>query len=61
MRELVQTGYMSNRGRQFVASFLVRDLGQDWRVGAEFFESHLLDFDVCSNYGTFDILSFRNL
>ena len=51
MRELVATGYMSNRGRQVVASFLVRDLGQDWRLGAEFFESHLLDHDVCSNYG----------
>lgn len=51
MRELYSTGYMSNRGRQIVASFLVRDMGQDWRVGAEYFESQLLDFDVCSNYG----------
>lgn len=51
MRELMQTGYMSNRGRQVVASFLVRDMGQDWRRGAEFFESHLLDHDVNSNYG----------
>ena len=39
------------RGRQLVASFFVRDLGQDWRYGAEFFESHLIDHDPCSNYG----------
>jgi hypothetical protein len=52
MRELKKTGFMSNRGRQNVASFLVRDLGQDWRYGAEHFESLLLDHDVCSNYGT---------
>lgn len=51
MRELVQSGYCSNRGRQVVASFLVHDLGLDWRLGAAFFETHLLDYDVCSNYG----------
>ena len=51
MRELRCTGFMSNRGRQNVASFLVRDLGLDWRLGAQYFESVLLDYDVCSNYG----------
>ncbi|MEM6349077.1 MAG: DASH family cryptochrome, partial [Bacteroidota bacterium] len=51
MRELAQTGFMSNRGRQNVASFLVKDLGVDWRIGAEYFESQLIDYDVCSNYG----------
>jgi deoxyribodipyrimidine photo-lyase len=51
MRELWHTGFMSNRGRQNVASFLVRDLGLDWRLGAEHFESLLLDHDVFSNYG----------
>ncbi|MFK7925617.1 MAG: DASH family cryptochrome [Bacteroidia bacterium] len=51
MRELAETGYMSNRGRQNVASFLVKDLGVDWRIGAEYFESQLIDYDVCSNYG----------
>ncbi|MEL7534918.1 MAG: DASH family cryptochrome [Bacteroidota bacterium] len=51
MRELAQTGFMSNRGRQNVASFLVKDLGVDWRLGAEYFESQLVDYDVCSNYG----------
>ena len=51
MRELKATGFMSNRGRQIVASFLVRDMKQDWRHGAEWFESRLLDHDVASNWG----------
>lgn len=51
MRELCSTGFMSNRGRQVVASFLVRDLGLDWRLGAMHFETFLLDHDVSSNYG----------
>lgn len=50
MRELNQTGFMSNRGRQNVASFLVKDLKLDWRMGAEYFESLLIDYDPCSNY-----------
>jgi len=54
MRELKKTGWMSNRGRQNVASFLVKDLGLDWRLGAEWFESMLLDHDVCSNYGNWN-------
>ena len=45
---------MSNRGRQNVASFLIKDLGIDWRMGAEWFESQLLDHDVCSNYGNWN-------
>ena len=44
-------GYMSNRGRQNVASYLAHDLSLDWRQGAEWFESLLLDYDVCSNWG----------
>ncbi|KAG5268568.1 hypothetical protein AALO_G00214000 [Alosa alosa] len=51
MRELALTGFMSNRGRQNVASFLTKDLGLDWRMGAEWFEYLLVDYDVCSNYG----------
>ena len=51
MRELAATGYMSNRGRQNVASFLTKNLGVDWRMGAEWFESLLLDYDVSSNWG----------
>lgn len=51
MKELAATGFMSNRGRQIVCSFLVRDMGIDWRMGAEWFETCLLDYDPCSNYG----------
>jgi deoxyribodipyrimidine photo-lyase len=47
MRELGTTGFMSNRGRQNVASFWGTDLYVDWRVGAEIFETHLIDYDVC--------------
>jgi deoxyribodipyrimidine photo-lyase len=51
MRELLLTGWMSNRGRQIVASYLVHNLNVDWRIGADHFESCLLDHDVASNYG----------
>lgn len=44
-------GFMSNRGRQNVASFLALDLDLDWRDGAWWFESCLLDYDVASNWG----------
>lgn len=51
MRELSLTGYLSNRMRQIVASFLVHDLQCDWRAGAAWFESQLIDYDVYSNQG----------
>ena len=51
MRELAATGFMSNRGRQNVASFLVHELKVDWRKGAALFETLLLDYDVAANYG----------
>ena len=51
MRELAATGFMSNRGRQNVASFLTIDLNIDWRYGGEYFEETLLDYDVHSNWG----------
>ncbi len=54
MRELALTGFISNRGRQNVASFLTKNLGLDWRMGAEWFESCLIDYDVCSNYGNWN-------
>ena len=54
MRELAATGYMSNRGRQNVASFLTKNLGIDWRMGAEWFESLLIDYDSCSNWGNWN-------
>lgn len=57
MRELNQTGFMSNRARQNVASFLVKDLGINWVMGAEYFESMLIDYDPCSNYGNWNYIA----
>lgn len=51
MIELAQTGFMSNRGRQNVASFWAKEWEQDWRIAAAYFESLLIDYDVHSNYG----------
>jgi deoxyribodipyrimidine photo-lyase len=51
MIELAETGFMSNRGRQNVASFWAKELEQDWRIAAAYFESLLIDYDVHSNYG----------
>ncbi|MEM1109832.1 MAG: DASH family cryptochrome [Planctomycetota bacterium] len=51
MRELTATGFMSNRGRQNVASFLCKNLDVDWRWGARWFESQLLDYDPAANWG----------
>jgi deoxyribodipyrimidine photo-lyase len=51
MRELALTGYMSNRGRQNVASYLVHNMNISWNLGAAWFEQNLLDYDVYSNQG----------
>ena len=51
LRELNATGWMSNRGRQNVASHLAKTLGVDWRRGAAWFERQLIDYDVASNWG----------
>jgi deoxyribodipyrimidine photo-lyase len=51
MRELNATGFMSNRGRQNVASYFCHHLKLDWRWGAAYFEHTLIDYDVCSNWG----------
>lgn len=51
MRELRESGFISNRGRQNIASYVAHDLGYDWRIGAEFFQSYLIDYDPTSNYG----------
>ena len=54
MKEIAATGFMSNRGRQNVASFLTKNLGINWQMGAEWFESLLVDYDVCSNWGNWN-------
>ncbi|MEZ9445217.1 DASH family cryptochrome [Vibrio sp. 10N.222.54.F12] len=51
IRQLNATGYISNRGRQLAASCLIYELGIDWRHGAAYFESQLVDYDVASNWG----------
>lgn len=51
MKELLHTGYLSNRLRQNVASYLCKDLKIDWTWGAAWFESKLIDYDPCSNWG----------
>ncbi|MBL0149707.1 MAG: deoxyribodipyrimidine photo-lyase [Ideonella sp.] len=51
MRQLNQTGYMHNRLRMVVASFLTKDLGLDWRRGEAYFALHLNDFDLAANNG----------
>ena len=57
MLELKHTGWMSNRGRQNVASYFARTLQLDWRIGAAYFEALLLDYDVHSNYGNWMYVS----
>src|SRR5690606_7921166 len=51
MRQLAQTGYMHNRVRMIVASFLTKHLLIDWRWGEAWFAQKLLDFDLASNNG----------
>ena len=51
VRELVSTGYMHNRARMIVASFVTKDLLLDWRIGEEFFAQYLMDYDLASNNG----------
>ena len=59
MRELAATGYLSNRLRQVAASYLVHDLQGDWRAGAAWFESQLVDYDVYSNQGNWLYIAGR--
>jgi deoxyribodipyrimidine photo-lyase len=51
MMQINQTGYMHNRLRMVVASFLTKDLGIDWRWGEAYFATHLNDFDLAANNG----------
>lgn len=57
MKQLNQTGYMSNRGRQIAASCLIYELGIDWRYGAAYFEQQLVDYDVGSNWGNWQYIA----
>lgn len=57
VKELLQTGWMSNRGRQNVASYAIHEMQLPWVMCASFFEHHLLDYDPCSNYGNWAYLA----
>jgi deoxyribodipyrimidine photo-lyase len=57
MRQLKQTGYLSNRGRQIAASCFVNELGMDWRYGAAWFEHQLTDYDVAVNWGNWQYIA----
>jgi len=57
MRELTQTGYLSNKGRQMIASFLAIDIGYDWRFGESFTRTHFIDHDPYINYGSWNNIS----
>ena len=57
MKQLNATGYMSNRGRQLVASCFVHELNLDWRYGAAYMEQQLIDYDVASNWGNWQYLA----
>lgn len=57
MNELIETGYLSNRGRQIVASCLVNELCVDWRYGAAWFEQHLIDYDAAINWGNWQYIA----
>lgn len=59
MRQLNQTGYMSNRGRVNCASYFVHDLKIDWTWGAAYFESQLIDYDVTSNWMNWHMQAFE--
>ena len=59
MRQLNQTGFMSNRGRVNCASYLVHDLKIDWTWGASYFESKLIDYDVSSNWMNWHMQAFE--
>ncbi|KAI7359570.1 cryptochrome [Hortaea werneckii] len=56
-RELFLTGWTSNRARQNVASYLTKHLGIDWRIGAEWYETNLVDYDVSSNWGNWQYVA----
>ncbi|MBC54614.1 MAG: deoxyribodipyrimidine photolyase [Gammaproteobacteria bacterium] len=57
MRQLKETGYLSNRGRQIAASCFINELGMDWRYGAAWFEHQLIDYDVAVNWGNWQYIA----
>jgi len=56
MLELKNTGFLSHKGRQLVSSYLVNDMGIDWRMGAAYFQHILIDYDICSNWVNWNVV-----
>ena len=56
-RELFHSGYTSNRARQNVASYLSKHLGINWKLGAEWYECMLIDYDLSSNWGNWQYVA----
>jgi deoxyribodipyrimidine photo-lyase len=54
MSQLKLTGYLEHKGRILLANYLVHEIEANWLIGAELFESLLLDYDPCSNYGNWN-------
>ena len=61
MKQINTTGYMHNRGRLIVASFLVKNLGIDWRLGEKYFAQSLVDYDVLVNSLTTSLCSLTSI
>ncbi|MBO9668480.1 MAG: hypothetical protein J7501_16910, partial [Bdellovibrio sp.] len=57
MKEINETGFMSNKGRQAVARYLTQTLRVDWRWGARYFEEMLIDYDAASNWGNWNYVA----
>lgn len=57
MQQLNQTGFLSGRARELVGTYLVNDMHLNWQMGASYFESRLLDYDPCSNYGNWNAIA----
>ncbi len=55
--ELTATGYISNRSRQILASYLIYEVGLDWKIGGAFYEAHLHDYDVFVNWGNWQYIA----
>ncbi len=57
MRELNSTGFVSFEGRRVLSQFLIEDLKVNWVIGAQYFQSKLVDYNPCSNYGNWNIVA----
>lgn len=57
MRELNNTGFISYEGRRILSQFLIEELHVSWELGAEYFQSKLVDYNPCSNWGNWNIMA----